>query len=251
MKPYKISEEVRLEILAMKVSLVTIASTLVLLQAAPAFADDFADGCTLYGIKHYKNAELSFKKALAVNPASAPTHYYLGMCYMNTGKTAQAKQEFQTCLNLRPDPTTTQYCQSLLTRLSGAAPAGAVRAAAPTAAGASGARSSGLTSSASPAPSSSSAPAIAGGNAHDIEVEKRRKQIMDKANQEIAEIRAEYAERLEKGMITGKATHIYYKEDGTAIVDMDPETRAAIRKEGEDKVEKIREMAEYQCKFVK
>lgn len=240
----------------MKVSSVTIASTLVLLLAAPAFADDFADGCTLYGIKHYKNAELSFKKALAANPASAPTHYYLGMCYMNTGKTAQAKQEFQTCLNLRPDPTTTQYCQSLLTRLSGAAPGGAVRASAPAAAATSGARPSATSSvsSASSAASASStaASASAGGNAHDIEVEKRKKQIMDKANQEIAEIRAEYAERLEKGMTTGKATHIYYRDDGgPAIVDMDPETRAAIKKEGEDKVEKIREMAEYQCKFVK
>jgi hypothetical protein len=74
---------------------------------------------------------------------------------------------------------------------------------------------------------------------------------MDKANQEIAELRAECKERMEKGNGSGETTHKYVRADGTVFYDLDPETRAAVQKEYDQKIEKIREMAEYQCKFIK
>ena len=214
----------------------------------PALAGDFEDGCTLYSIKHYKNAELSFKKALDANPSYAPAHYYLGMIYLNGGKTAQAKKEFQTCLNLRPDATTTQYCQSILARLNGA---NATRPVAAATAAPGSRPTSGVTAAASPAatPGASSAPL--GDAGHAAEVEKRRKQILDKAERDVAEVRADYEARLSQGTNYKDATHMYVKEDGTTIYDMSPEVRAAIKQECEAKVEKIREMADYQLKFVK
>lgn len=215
----------------------------------PALAGDFEDGCTLYSIKHYKNAELSFKKALDANPSHAPTHYYLGMIYLNGGKTAQAKKEFQTCLNLRPDATTTQYCQSILARLNGA---NASRPVAAPAAAQSSRPAAAVTYSGSPShgsPAASSAPL--GDAGHAAEVEKRRKQILDKAERDVAEVRADYEARLSQGTNYKDATHMYVKEDGTTIYDMSPEVRAAIKQECEAKVEKIREMADYQLKFVK
>lgn len=230
---------------------VSLVLVLAFIQPGPALADDFADGVTLYNIKHYKNAELSFKKALSANPANAATHYYLGMTYMNCGKSALAKQEFQTCLNLRPDATTTQYCQSLLARLSGAVPA---RPAVGPQGAAAVSRSSGSSSSAVSASSGSSSAAAAspaGGNAHDADVALRKQRIMDKANKEIAELREELEQRMSNGANVGESTHYYVKEDGTTIYDFSPEKRAEIRKEYEDKIEKIRELAEYQCKFVK
>lgn len=50
---------------------------------------------------------------------------------------------------------------------------------------------------------------------------------------------------------SGETTHRYTKADGSVIYDLDPETRAAVQKEYDQKIEKIREMAEYQCKFIK
>ena len=213
----------------------SILSTSILsLSTAPAaHAGDFEVGCKLYAAKDYKGAKASFEKVIQAYPKFALAHYYLGNMLMSSGQSAQAKQEYQACLDAHPDATTAGYCQTILGKL--------------------GTARSGSTSTASSAASTTEAAPVAAapGSAGGDEVARRKKLIMDKANQEIAELRAECKERMEKGNGSAETTHKYIKPDGTVFYDLDPETRASVQKEYDQKIEKIREMAEYQCKFIK
>lgn len=226
------------QILNTKFAQSLVALSLVALVAAPpAQAGDFEVGCKQYAAKDYKGAKVSFEKVVKAYPSFALAHYYLGNILMSSGQSAQAKQEYQACLDAHPDATTAGYCQTILGKLGSA-------------------RSGSSSSSASSSSSSSSAgtassPAVAADSGQSSDAARRKKIIMDKANQEIAELRAECKERMEKGNGSGETTHKYVKPDGTVFYDLDPETRAAVQKEYDQKIEKIREMAEYQCKFIK
>lgn len=209
-----------------------------LVVAPPAQAGDFEVGCKQYAAKDYKGAKVSFEKVVKAYPNFAQAHYYLGNILMSGGQSAQAKQEYQACLDAHPDATTAGYCQTILGKLGSA-------------------RSGSSSSSASGSSSASSSPAVSASSdagadsGQSSDAARRKKIIMDKANQEIAELRAECKERMEKGNGSGETTHKYVKPDGTVFYDLDPETRAAVQKEYDQKIEKIREMAEYQCKFIK
>ncbi len=211
-----------------------------LVVAPPAQAGDFEVGCKQYAAKDYKGAKVSFEKVVKAYPNFAQAHYYLGNILISSGQSAQAKQEYQACLDAHPDATTAGYCQTILGKL------GSARSGSGPSSSASGS-SSGAASS--PAVSASSDGGADSGQSSDAA--RRKKIIMDKANQEIAELRAECKERMEKGNGSGETTHKYVKPDGTVFYDLDPETRAAVQKEYDQKIEKIREMAEYQCKFIK
>jgi tetratricopeptide (TPR) repeat protein len=205
-----------------------------LIAIKPAQAGDFETGCKLYTAKDYKGAKASFEKVVKAYPNFALAHYYLGNILMSSGQSAQAKQEYQLCLDAHPDATTAGYCQTMLGKL-GSARSG----------------SSNSTATASSAPAAATANSGGVDDVQSGEAAKRKKLIMDKANQEIAALSAECKERMEKGNGSGETTHRYVKPDGSVIYDLDPETRAAIQKEYNQKIDKIREMAEYQCKFIK
>jgi tetratricopeptide (TPR) repeat protein len=213
-----------------------------LVAAPPAQAGDFEVGCKQYAAKDYKGAKVSFEKVVKAYPNFAQAHYYLGNILMSSGQSAQAKQEYQACLDAHPDATTAGYCQTILGKL------GSARS------GSTGSSSGSSSSSASGAASSPAVSASSNGGAdsgQSSDAARRKKIIMDKANQEIAELRAECKERMEKGNGSGETTHKYVRPDGTVFYDLDPETRAAVQKEYDQKIDKIREMAEYQCKFIK
>ena len=215
-----------------------LAATLTLLTVAtpPAQAGDFEIGCQLYTAKDYKGAKVSFEKVVKAYPNFALAHYYLGNILMSSGQSAQAKQEYQLCLDAHPDATTAGYCQTILGKLGSAR---------------SGSSSTG-TSASTPVAATPSATGVAGGQSGESEeAAKRKKLIMDKAKQEMAALSAECKERMENGNGSGETTHKYIKPDGSVIYDLAPETRAAIQKDYDQKIEKIREMAEYQCKFIK
>ena len=222
------------------VATLPLAVILATIAIPAAQAGDFEVGCKLYTAKDYKGAKASFEKVVKAYPDFALAHYYLGNILMSSGQSAQAKQEYQLCLDGHPDATTAGYCQTILGKL-GSARSGSVS---------SGSVSSGSAEAASAAPAAAASSAGAEGG-QSGEAAKRKKLIMDKANQEIAELRAECKERMEKGNGSGETTHRYTKPDGSVIYDLDPETRAAVQKEYDQKIEKIREMAEYQCKFIK
>jgi predicted Zn-dependent protease len=205
---------------------------LALSTSVPSRAGDFEIGCQQYTAKDYKGAKVSFEKVIKAYPNFALAHYYLGNILMSSGQSAQAKQEYQACLDAHPDATTAGYCQTILGKL------GSARSGSST--------SSASTSVATPA-ATASAPADSGSG----DAARRKKLIMDKANQEIAELSNECKERMEKGNGSGVTTHKYINPDGSVIYDVDPETRAAIQKDYNQKIDKVREMAEYQCKFIK
>jgi hypothetical protein len=204
-----------------------------------AQAGEFEEACKLYAAKDYKGSRVSFerlvKSGAVTGQRNALSHYYLANIYMTAGQSSQARQEYQACLNAHPDPTTAGYCQSILAKLGG------------------GSSSSSIASSSSATASSGGSSQVGGVSGQDRETElyKRKKVILDKAEREVAEVKTEYKERLDKGIERGDVTHRYIKEDGSVIYDQDPATRAAIQKECDEKVAKIREMAQYQLKFLK
>jgi tetratricopeptide (TPR) repeat protein len=230
---------------AAKVALTTLSlgalNLAALVTAPPAQAGDFEVGCKLYTAKDYKGAKASFEKVVKAYPNFALAHYYLGNILMSSGQSAQAKQEYQLCLDAHPDATTAGYCQTILGKL-GSARSGST--------GSSGSSSSSASSTQAAAPAAA-ANRLEPTGGQSGEAAKRKKLIMDKANQEIAELRAECKERMEKGQWQRRNHSQIHKPDGSVIYDLDPETSAAVQKEYDQKIEKIREMAEYQCKFIK
>ena len=79
-------------------------------SAALASADPKAGAADLYnqGIREYNAGNLDkafelFEKSLEGDPSFAKTHYMLGMCHVNKGQNADAKQHFETFLAMAPD----------------------------------------------------------------------------------------------------------------------------------------------------
>ena len=77
---------------------------------ALALADPKAGAADLYnqGIREYNagNMEVAFglfEKSLEGDPTFAKTHYMLGMCHVNRGESADAKQHFETFLAMAPN----------------------------------------------------------------------------------------------------------------------------------------------------
>jgi tetratricopeptide (TPR) repeat protein len=50
-----------------------------------------------------EQAKTAFEQALQADPEHARAHYYLGLCFVNTGESAQAKEHLQKFLDLAPD----------------------------------------------------------------------------------------------------------------------------------------------------
>ncbi|CAN5282660.1 hypothetical protein BH11CYA1_BH11CYA1_28190 [soil metagenome] len=224
---------------------------ILLAGAAPAFAGDFEDGCKSYGAKDYRNAKVSFERVLAVYPKFALGHYYLANVLLSGGQVAQAKIEYQNCLNATPDATTAKYSQDALAKLtksSAAAPAAAV--ARPTGTGTS-AGTGGTGSATGP----SMVAALSGSpiqDAAESAAEARKKVVMDKANAEIRALRADYQNRLDRGDVNVSTNSKYHiGPDGMLVHHYSPETRAIVEGECEEHCDRIRYMAEQQCKFIK
>ena len=77
---------------------------------ALALADPKAGAADLYnqGIREYNAGNMDkafelFEKSLEGDPGFAKTHYMLGMCHVNRGQNADAKQHFETFLAMAPN----------------------------------------------------------------------------------------------------------------------------------------------------
>lgn len=218
--------------------------TVLSLFAAPAFAGDFEDGCKSYNAKDYRGAKASFEKVVAAYPKFALGHYYLGNVLLSSGQVAKAKVEYQNCLNGKPDPTTAKYCQAVLAKLGTAT---AASAAVNGVASGSGGSTSG---------SGSTMVAALGGDPIQTEAEsaaeEKKQAVMAKAEKEIRAYRAEWNRRLEAGEIVGyAASGRLIKHDGTIVWDYHDSVRAVAEKECEEVCDRMRYMAEQQCKFIK
>jgi tetratricopeptide (TPR) repeat protein len=208
------------------------------LFAAPAIAGDFEDGCKAYTAKDYPSAKASFEKVVAAFPRFALGHYYLGNVLLSSGQVAKAKLEYQSCLSSTPDATTAKYCQGVLAKLGTATVA------------------TGLPSSGGASGSAATLVAAVGGNPIQADaenaIEEKKKAVMDKAEKEMRAYRAEWTRRLENGEVTGySANSRILKHDGTTVWGYHDSVQAMADRECEEVCDRIRYMAEQQCKFIK
>jgi tetratricopeptide (TPR) repeat protein len=218
------------------------ALSILSLFAAPAFAGDFEDGCKSYNAKDYRSAKVSFEKVVSVYPKFALGHYYLGNVLLSTGQVAKAKVEYQNCLNGKPDPTTAKYCQAVLAKLGTASAATGV-ASAPASSNSSTNSGSTMVAALGGAPIQTDAESAA---------EEKKQAVMAKAEKEIRAYRAEWKRRLEAGEIVGyAASGRLIKHDGTVVWDYHDSVLAVAEKECEEVCDRMRYMAEQQCKFIK
>ncbi len=215
------------------------ALSTVSLFAAPARAGDFEDGCKAYTAKDYPSAKTSFEKVVAAFPRFALGHYYLGNVLLSSGQVAKAKLEYQNCLSSRPDATTAKYCETVLAKLGTATVA------------------SGTPSSTAAASGSAAAMVAAvGGDPIQTEAENaaeaRKKAVMDKANKEIREVRADFQNRLDRGDVMVPTNSKYHiNADGQMVHHYTPFHRGIVEAECEEICDRIRYLAEQQCKFIK
>lgn len=214
------------------------ALSTVSLFAAPAMAGDFEDGCKAYTAKDYPSAKASFEKVVAAFPRFALGHYYLGNVLLSSGQVAKAKLEYQSCLSSRPDATTAKYCETVLTKLGTATVA------------------TGTPSTAAASGSASTMVAAVGGDPIQTEAENaaeaKKKAVMDKANQEIREVRADFQNRLDRGDVLVPTNSKYHvNADGHVVHHYTPYHRGIVEAECEEICDRIRYMAEQQCKFIK
>ncbi len=209
------------------------------LFATPAMAGDFEDGCKAYTAKDYRSAKTSFERVVAAFPRFALGHYYLGNVLLSSGQVAKAKLEYQSCLSSNPDATTAKYCQGVLAKLGTATVATGLPSSAGTSAG------SGATMVA----------AVAGeGLQTEAEnaAEVKKKAVMDKAEKEMRAYRAEWTRRLEFGEVVGYSANCrILKHDGTTVWGYHDNVQAMADRECEEVCDRIRYMAEQQCKFIK
>jgi tetratricopeptide (TPR) repeat protein len=58
----------------------------------------FDTGITAYRRGDYQIAERSFQTLISIYPDDSASHYYLGLCLLEEGKTGEARAEFKTSL---------------------------------------------------------------------------------------------------------------------------------------------------------
>jgi len=218
------------------------ALSILLLFAAPAFAGDFEDGCKSYNAKDYRSPKVSFEKVVSLYPKFALGHYYLGNVLLSSGQVAKAKVDYQNCLNGNPDPTTAKYCQAVLAKLGTASAATGVASASGSSSSSTGSGST-MVAAFGGAPIQTDAESAA---------EEKKQAVMAKAEKEIRAYRAEWKRRLEAGEIVGyAASGRLIKHDGSVVWDYHDSVLAVAEKECEEVCDRMRYMAEQQCKFIK
>jgi tetratricopeptide (TPR) repeat protein len=86
------------------------AASAALIAADPkaGAADQFNQGIREYNEGNMEKAYALFEQSLAGDPAFAKTHYMLGMCHINRGENADAREHFEAFLAMAPnDPDAT------------------------------------------------------------------------------------------------------------------------------------------------
>jgi TolA-binding protein len=210
-------------------------------QLRPALADDqFARGCQLYNARNYTQALPIFNETVQKFPKFWPGHYYLGHTLLAMGQRSAAKKEYEAVLNCQPPPAadTLAACQKVLASLGGAAAPSASSASSstPTASG-----DGGTTSTASAEDGDKKEeekPETLREKERRWQIERLRKECEDK----IAALKLEMKEKMTHSETN--ANQWYKYPDGTVKIALSNEEEAAIEKEYQEKIAKVREESE-------
>jgi tetratricopeptide (TPR) repeat protein len=79
-----------------------------------AHADTFADGCASYSSANYGKAKSQFIEAAKAKPKSWQAQYQLANTLLQLQEVQGAKQAYQKCLILNPDPQIKKHCETAI-----------------------------------------------------------------------------------------------------------------------------------------
>ncbi len=213
------------------------ASALCLFSYTPVLAADFEQGCQYYQSKNYASARTSFEKAVQVYPNNWLVRYYLANTYLALGQQKNAKREYEQCLTSNPNAATAKFCQDVLMKIGGQAPAPALIAVGPDNAATEGAvlvKDSGLEVK----------------DKETLDKEAQLAAAMAKAEAQCSAIRAEAKDKINNGHIHGNQ---WYRNisDGTLFVDLRDEEKDAISAEAEGRCNQVMHLVERQTQHLR
>ncbi len=83
---------------------------------------DFDSGLALFNQGRYEEAAPYFQKAADADPRSGRAYLYLGRCYLNLGRFADAVQPLRAALELSPDDMQNEIFNLVLDAMMGGHP---------------------------------------------------------------------------------------------------------------------------------
>ncbi len=198
------------------------ATVAIALQQQLVLAEDtYSQGCLYYKSGNYNAALSSFLRAEAAYPNNAVVHYQLGNTFLQMHRRSEAKEEYQKCMTLRPDPTTASYCTKMIDYLAGSSGGSSIS------------KSSG---SEKPARDPAAPPPINDGLA------ARKEEILRKAQTEANAIRAE-ADKTIREMSENTNQRVYDTQSGELKTGIGSVQAEQIKADAEERANKILEQA--------
>ncbi len=202
----------------------------------PAWAGDFEEGVKLYQAKQFSQALPFFERSLKQFPSHWQVHMYLAHTYLGLGKFATAKGHYEWVRDNVKDSATKDTCQECLDRISKYQGGGG--AAAATTASAAGESSK----------DGGGGKESEGNGLSDAEkkLASDRERVMSMAKAAAEKVRQECKEQISHEKAT--ANQWYKYPDGHLATDIDDKREEEIKREADEKVQKIMEEAERKCK---
>lgn len=204
----------------------------------PAWAGDFEEGVKLYQSKQFAPALPYFERALKQFPSHWQVHMYLAHTYLGLGKFGTAKGHYEWVRDNVKDSATKDTCQECLDRIAKYQGGG-------------GGVSTASSASSSGAKSEGEADEAKGGaepglSDADKKLAADRERIMSMAKAAAEKVKEECNQQIAHEKSSSNQWYKY--PDGHLAIDIDHERESQIKREAEEKVQKIMEEAERRCK---
>jgi tetratricopeptide (TPR) repeat protein len=191
-------------------------------------SDPFTDGCSDYAVGNFGKAKTEFADALKTNPKSWRAEYQLANTHMALHETEKAKEAYQRCLGLKPDPEIKRNCQSAIAFIVNpqqpkpAVPLTPLPSSVPSA----------------EQPSSSHGASEAGEEARKKVVEEWKANIMKDAKIQVDALKEEQKRAVDDG--NANSWHRFRNYDtGERYTKMYPEEKAPIDREYEARIKRV------------
>jgi len=87
------------------------------IDSGPAADRHFDRGVELFDAGDLETAAVEFEEVLKLDPERARAHYRLGLCYVNSGDNAKAREHLQTFVELAPDDSEAAAAREMISFL--------------------------------------------------------------------------------------------------------------------------------------